>query len=227
MLDLQKTQKRWSEFFSDNNHFVTAWMFVPREIAEDCERGEIRRSTQPCSMDDDGDGGFTVAYAWMKEAMYRAGLGSARIEGQTPWWCWIQAGNGRSVPSVSNGGHDQILFELRLNVDRLLISDFTAWHTVINYWYLADSEAEDESFEAELKAAGINSVSEKPYPAPLHEKVVKSWDAIFDMDAVGSYWSYPMEDKMLQAVFWDLDPDMIVARVTPRPDEEEQPADAS
>lgn len=219
MTDLSVNQREWSHYFSDDSNFVKAWMFLPEDLAEKCLSGEVTRPSFELAME---QGDYSAAYHWMKSAMLRAGIqpSAGTIFNQSPWWCWIQAENGRNVPSACNGNNGHALLELRIPTASLLISEFSAWHAVINNWFLSKTEADEEQFEAELKAAGVTLQAGQVVPKVFQERICHSWDAIFDMNGLGEYWSGPMPEKMLQAVFWELTPEMIVGRVSPAPNPE-------
>jgi len=55
--------------------------------------------------------------------------------------------------------------EFLADPDRVLLSDFEAWHAVLNCWYLSLSEEESENW---------------PPPSPFKEEILKSWERIFD-----------------------------------------------
>ncbi|MCP3925850.1 MAG: DUF3841 domain-containing protein, partial [Desulfobacterales bacterium] len=75
--------------------------------------------------------------------------------------------------------------------DDVLLSDYDLWHYALNYWYLAETETNSESFEAELEKHGLSFCRERPLPnAKLHDKIKKSWEKIFDIDWFSSYVTY-------------------------------------
>ena len=67
-------------------------------------------------------------------------------------------------------------------VERVLLSEFSAWHVALNPGYLALTEEEQASCEQTLETLG-------PYPElPMEcrETVERSWETIFDLDALGA-----------------------------------------
>lgn len=211
---IRQLKEKWNLHFS-NEGFIRAWMFVPREIADLCESGVIQ-AISSCHAYDEPT--YRAAYKWMIKAMDHAGLPSSS-KGTTPWWCWIQIRNdfGDAGPPFDvDGGSDHVLFELKIPADQILISDFCAWHAVINYWLLADSEAEDESFDLLLTDAGLNTTIMRPVPEPFNSMIEASWQGIFDLGGGNDYWRSPLNDQSLQGVFWNLTPEMIIGRVAPR-----------
>jgi hypothetical protein len=85
--------------------------------------------------------------------------------------------------------------------DRVLLSDFDAWHCVLNDGYLALSEADCEAFEA--RHAGRTRAGERS--VACQAEIEASWERIFDLlgppDAGGrsDSWSH---SGVVQAVVW-------------------------
>ena len=105
------------------------------------------------------------------------------------------------MPKGSRG----VRLEIELDERRVLLSDFELWHYVLNYWYLPESEEDGESFEAELKGAGLCFFTEKPLPDPgYHKRIEASWLRIFDLDWSAKEIASPRKDKQIQAVFGEL-----------------------
>ena len=97
--------------------------------------------------------------------------------------------------------------------DRLvLLSDFDLWHYVLNYWYLPESQKDDEDFESELSRRGLSFYKDKPLRnAVFHRKITESWVRIFDLD-----WTdrnrgiaHPRTRKSIQASLWELRRDQV------------------
>ena len=64
-----------------------------------------------------------------------------------PIWVWV-----RPKPDLRQAGYLQrgrkgVLLELEIDSHRILLSDFDAWHCVLNHWYLALTEYEELQFE--------------------------------------------------------------------------------
>jgi hypothetical protein len=63
-----------------------------------------------------------------------------------------------------------------------LLSDFEAWHAVLNCWYLSLSEEESDNWDERSEAAGITGSWENWHPpSPFKEEILKSWERIFDL----------------------------------------------
>ena len=73
--------------------------------------------------------------------------------------------------------------EFLVSSDRALLSDFEAWHAVLNCWYLSLSEVESENWDNCCERAGIKIGWENwPPPSPFKEELTRSWERIFDLE---------------------------------------------
>ncbi len=62
-----------------------------------------------------------------------------------------------------------------------MLSDFYAWHVVLNQGYLALSDEEDQEWELKTDRVGWN---EKQRSGHLRRELEKSWERIFDVEAL-------------------------------------------
>ncbi len=97
-----------------------------------------------------------VPYNWMVLQMERR-IGPKPPDVKFPVWGWYQWEDARrKMPDLRCSSHLPKGTEgvrLKINIDdcKVLLSDFETWHYVLNYWYLAQSEADFDRFEQELK----------------------------------------------------------------------------
>lgn len=118
-------------------------------------------------------------------------------------------GNKRIRPDLRSSGHFRkgtrgVRIEFEIPDDQVLLSDFESWHYVLNYWYLARSEAEDKAFDRYIALKGFDYFITRPLPEPYHNQLVATWLRIFDLDWADDYVASPREQKSIQAVFWEL-----------------------
>jgi hypothetical protein len=110
---------------------------------------------------------FRPAYRWLMEQMRE------RVDdyaGGFPVWAWY-----RPMPDLRCAGHAapgaaQVRIELSVDASRVLLSDFDAWHFVLNRGYVTESEEEWEAAETrncqrEMRESWnrIFNVEERPY----------------------------------------------------------------
>lgn len=179
------------------------WMILPLESFNVLQRRQYLtcdgRRIEHC---------HAPAYTWIAEEMGRRTDGPPPARVRYPLWAWKQwAGPGRARPDLRAIRHHYegpfVRVEIELPGEHVLLSDYEAWHHVLNGWFLAASEAESDAFEADLKAAGI--CGGWPYREPFHSRVVESWQRIFDLNWSVEGWTAPIEKKSIQATFWRLD----------------------
>ena len=108
---------------------------------------------------------FIGPYRWMMEQMKKR---LPDYRGEYPVWVWPRK------PDLSQPGHlpentKGVCLELELDDKNVLLSDFDAWHCVLNNWPL---EFEDNEF-------GEN---------PDQDTITKSWERIFDYQTL---WQHP------------------------------------
>ena len=158
---------------------------------------------------------WVSACRWMADQM-KERLGSPPCAECFPVWAWYQWENAtRTRPDLRTGGHLSknergVRIEFDCDENAALLSDFDLWHYVLNYWYLPESEADGEAFEAELERRGLSFFKTKPLPHPeYHEKIVKSWDKIFDLDWTEPDLASPRDQKSIQATVWQLRIDQV------------------
>ena len=132
------------------------------------------------------DSGFRPAYDWMVRQIER------QVKNypcnRYPIWAWYLP-----KPDLRRSGHlprgtSGVRVEFLVSSDRVLLSDFEAWHAVLNCWYLSLSEAESENRDSRCERAGIKICWENwPPPAPFKEVLMRSWERIFDLELLKTH----------------------------------------
>ena len=161
---------------------------------------------------------FERAYGWMSARMTER-LGAAP-PGARPIWAWHTWQPDREKPDLRSRGHlpagtRGARIEFEIDPKSVLISDFSLWHFALNYWYLPSSPADWESFEALLRAAGLDPYRTKPLPDPaFHSRIEVSWERAFDLEtAIEGVTDEPGE-RGVQATLWTVPADAVRA-ITP------------
>ncbi|MCK4734714.1 MAG: DUF3841 domain-containing protein [Methanophagales archaeon] len=127
------------------------------------------------------DSWFRSAYDWMVRQLEQ------RVKNypcnKYPIWGWYHP-----KPDLRRSGHlphgtSGVQVEFLVSSDRVLLSDFEAWHTVLNCWYLSLSEEESDNWDNRCESAGIKVSWENwPPPSPFKEEIMRSWERIFDLE---------------------------------------------
>ena len=143
------------------------------------------------------------AYRWMA-AQLTARVGPPPARGAYPLWAWHRwKGLQQAKPDLRASAHlrsgqpgVRVAFEL--DRDEVLLSDFDAWHAVLNRHYLATSPTDEQAFERRLARAG------HPPPAALTARIEQSWERIFDLRRALRGWREDFAALSIQATFWEL-----------------------
>lgn len=159
---------------------------------------------------------FMNAYHWMISQM-ESKIGKRPFGNAYPIWAWFQYENiNRRKPDLRRSGFLEkgnrgVRIEFEKDEREILLSDFSLWHHPLNFWHIADDEAEDDRFDAFLKNENIDILNLNSENAPLHikEKIENSWEKILDMNYSPEYTALPFENKSIQATFWSLSLDEI------------------
>lgn len=146
------------------------------------------------------------AYEWIAGQMR---LRLPPLHARFPLWGWcLWQGLGRPRPDLRASGHlargtPGVRVEFDIPKDKVLLSDFDAWHCVLNKRFLSLTEDEDNAFAAELESARVQD--RWPYPEPFRSRVVSSWQRIFDLEAGEEEWWGAPSERSIQATFWELE----------------------
>lgn len=141
------------------------------------------------------DGELLHAYDWMAAQMHRR-IGAAPDGVQYPVWAWYQWEGKRKRMDLrksgyANRGTPMVQITLEADIKDFLLSDFDAWHIVLNQHYMADNEQDWDTFYAN---GGDHRTDE----------IVKSWEKIFDLTRCTSGWDYAPDRQTVQATLWEI-----------------------
>jgi len=96
-----------------------------------------------------------------------------------------------------------VRLELCIAPERLLVSEFSAWHEPLNGTYLGLSCAEDEAWDAECRTrTGQDSTRLADLPSDIQAHVRRSWERCFDAAMVDTSEFFTM--GLYQATFEEL-----------------------
>lgn len=172
---------------------------------------------------DDLDRFMLAAYEWIAGEMDRRCAVSRPPGVRFPVWAWhswmdsrrrkpdMRFGDVRGLP----GDGPNVMMTLEMPDSEVLLSDYEAWHFVLNRWYLG-SEEQTEDFDARCTAAGLNAYENDVFPdTELERERVASWSAIFDPQRAQAQLdpSNAGRDSSVQATFWEIRTEHIVEAV--------------
>lgn len=157
------------------------------------------------------DNDFEFGYEWMIDQMKKR-IGTCVNNNCYPIWAWFQYESiNKPKPDLRSSGFlpkgtKGVRLEIEKEDDSVMLSDFELWHIPLSYKTLiANSEHELKEFEIELTNKGLGNASFDKLPDHYKEKIVNSWDKIFDLDFDCNYYTLSRDKKSIQATFWELE----------------------
>lgn len=141
---------------------------------------------------------YTQAYAWMLRQMGKR----LPTTGEAAVWLWAKIRREDLLQHV-RGYSGQVLLTCRVPRERVLLSHYADWHSVLNgfpnYRELPDEseeaadariDADREDFYARVDAAGLHCQDLRGWPADLRAELEATWEMIFDEGRYGraAYW---------------------------------------
>ena len=144
---------------------------------------------------------FVDAYDWLVKQMDDKGIYHPENT-EYPVWAWHTHYWKRKQPDLrrneygSYRGRELVCLELDIPDELVLLSDFDAWHDVLNKCYIDDSTCEEE----------YDMIYDEFDKLPSDERdrlMVESWNKIFDVTTtIDTEWI--KRGKFIQATFWEL-----------------------
>jgi hypothetical protein len=162
---------------------------------------------------------YQRAYQWLGAQMLARGIEPQSPQTQWPIWAWSQwNGLGHIDPDLDDPAARSFALEqtqavLCLDIDpsRVLLSDYDAWHGVLNEWFIAP-EADVDEFDSRCKASDPEwRFGSSPRDPDLLREMQESWQTVFDPALCSKVLEIPPERSIVQATFWELRPEDVVA----------------
>lgn len=150
------------------------------------------------------------AYDWLTAQMHIRISPPPMPEIKLPLWGWVQYRSHKyRKPTFTpykdeNGLYPQVLIEAEIPDELLLQSNFCLWESCcINGSEIGDTLNKDiEQFDA---THNISERGFRAYPDELKQRIMKSWEFIFDLDYRNRrYYNRPRRKTPIQATFWLL-----------------------
>jgi len=185
-------QSKLGTSYSSNTSPMRVWTIQPVEILARLTAARVLYADPACIPKE-----FRHAYDWMRAQMGRC---LPYYDGHFPWWGWRTP-----HPDLRQSGHlprgtQGVRLELEIDPNEVLLSDFDAWHSVLNRGYLGLSEAEDEAWYRRFEAAVPNRWVWPP-PEPWYSDILTSWERVFNLEALAASEYWQSEPRHIQATF--------------------------
>lgn len=164
---------------------------------------------------------FKLCYDWMAQKLEEH-IGNPKHL-VYPRWVWYKIDGNTDISTVDKifysrepGSYQILVFDI--DPSSVLLSDYDAWHICLNRGYFAITEEEDSQWDEYILSLGIKdspyiwdseyfdslSDDKKLSVFQARDKIIKSWDLIFDIDNESEYAFYSNNEKTIQGVTWIL-----------------------
>lgn len=175
------------------------WTIQPIEILEEINEKGYFCCNETKAENITGDFSFKSAYDWLVPEMEKR-IGKKPNNINYPIWAWHTRDWKRKKPDLRFSAYDKkgtkcVCLEIEIPDNEVVLSDFSAWHFVLNNMYLDDSKNEFE-WDKYQKEFNILSQSE--------QEIAKrnSWQKIFNVTPIKTDWIE--NGRFIQATFWKL-----------------------
>lgn len=168
---------------------LTLWTIRPVSDYEILRRDGVYR-TNPALVDEHR----LSAYHWIASELAKRTQPLPHTS--LPVWAWYHAhGANKPKPDLRQSGHlpkgeKGVRIEFTIPKEMVLLSNFDAWHSVLNDWCFALDDDEYEHYER----------LEQTLPPDEFQGIKEqTWQKIFDLSLIPDPTTYE-----IQAVFWEL-----------------------
>ena len=181
------------------------WTIQPKELyLELMNKGYI--TCNPELAPDLIDGSFVDAYTYMVSLMESSGIKKPDTV-DFPLWAWYKYDWKHKKPDLRQScfgrhGDKMLCIEIEVPDNEVLLTDFNAWHSVLNRGYLDNSLSEEE-FDAEQEW-----FDNLPSWEIKEAEMIKSWERIKNIDEFENNWLH--RGRFVQATFFILKRENIV-----------------
>lgn len=181
------------------------WTIQPIEVYEEIEKNGY----YACNIEKarEGDEYFDIcfkdAYDWLVEKM-KEKIGEPPEGICYPVWAWHTYDWKRKSSDLrarqGKRGQKMVRLEIEIPDNEVVLTDFDAWHNVLNKWYAIDCNNEEEY---DIEYAKFEKLS----PEEQKRITIESWNKIFDLTPINTDWI--INGAYIQATFWKLNKDQI------------------
>lgn len=184
-------------------------------VFEKLTAGETYRARCPYNIEDIDivDEMFLRSYHWISEQMDQKIR--MRPEPDTyPTWAYYQwYGPNKKKPDLRYTGarcfaenRTCALMTLEIPDDQVLLSEYDAWHFVLNGSYLGNEKRSDEIWDFKFENKFHNY---EDYPIWLKKEIEESWLTVFDFKKSRELLEFTEDQQIIQATFWEIKPEYL------------------
>lgn len=153
---------------------------------------------------------FQPSYRWIAQKFHQRNPKPSQTE--YPFWGYYQWRNHKEKKpdlrcleaKTYCKNKDYCLLELNIPEKELLLSDYEAWHFVLNRWYFTFENIK-EAKEKELNKNNLSLYQQDLLPQEILDLIEKSWDSIFDLSLSAKILDSDISKSTIQANFWSIE----------------------
>lgn len=176
------------------------WTVQPIEVWRELkEKGYFICDPMKADYISDKEYNFKNSYDWLvKQMEYKIGKRPNGVD--YPIWAWHTRDWQHKKPDLrnvglGNKGEKSVCIEIEIPDNQVVLTDFDAWHYVLNNWYFDNSNNEEEWEKAHQK---FDRLDMKKREKIKHQ----SWQNIFNVSPFKNDWF--QRGRYIQATFWVL-----------------------
>jgi hypothetical protein len=123
-----------------------------------------------------------------------------------PVWAWYKFNKEHKPLDLRYRGYSKrgdkcVCIELEVPDNEVVLTDYDAWHFVLNKWYLNIDCEDEETWDKDHE--WLDSLE----PQVKAQEIEKSWQSVFRIDEYESDWQ--KRGHFVQATFWILKKEQI------------------
>jgi hypothetical protein len=195
------------------------WTIQDQEAYKLLKKNGILHVNEECLWCKDSNN-LRYAYDWMASALCKKDINPDGI--RYPIWAWYQWEGKRKKrdmrkSGLSARGNKVVQLEIEIPDEKVLLSDFDVFHSVLNNMYISSSKKDHDKFDKWYESLRIK-YGDREYDAQqdiksqiVNDVIEESWAGVFDLTKEDDNWLYGKnEHKSIQAVFWELRKDQVI-----------------
>lgn len=170
------------------------WTIQPYSVYQQLNKNGVFYC-DPSKADNLKDTDFKLAYQWMIKQMKRK-ISLPPQNVKTPLWAWYRSSDyHHKRPDFRwvRDYPDEVCIEFNIPEGQVLLSDFEAWHFVLNNWYYSSATSEKEWEQGEHWFDSLTKNKQQRVKE-------KSWQRIFDITPRCGEWT--KNGDVVQGCFW-------------------------
>ena len=176
---------------------ISVYKLIEKQGYYTCDEEKLRMEN------DVFDSCFRDAYNWLIKEMAKR-IGEPPEGVKYPVWAWHTYDWKRKSSDLRSRqgkpGEEMVRLEIEIPDDKVVLTDFDAWHFVLNNSYISDCNNEEEYDKIMEWYDALDSKKRE-------ELKYESWKSIFDLTPIDTDWI--TNGAYIQATFWRLDEENI------------------